>query len=49
MAQQNGLIQIASHYSVEETVSRLQAAFREKGMQIFAVIDHSAARRKKLG
>jgi uncharacterized protein (DUF302 family) len=37
----NGLIRIASKYSFEETVNRLQAAFREKGMQIFVVIDHS--------
>jgi len=37
----NGLIQVASKYSFEDTVDQLQAAFREKGMQIFAVIDHS--------
>ena len=37
----NGLIQIASRFSFEETVRRLQAAFVEKGLQVFAVIDHS--------
>lgn len=41
MAGQNGLIQVASRYSTDETVRRLEAAFREKGMQVFAVIDHS--------
>lgn len=46
MASQNGLIQVASHYSVEETVRRLETAFREKGMQIFAVIDHSGEAEK---
>ena len=41
MAKDNGLVQIASRYLVEETVQRLQATFKEKGMQIFALIDHS--------
>ena len=46
MVQGNGLVAVASHYSVEETVNRLKAAFVEKGMQIFAVIDHSAEAEK---
>jgi uncharacterized protein (DUF302 family) len=46
MAHENGLIQIDSRYSVEETVRRLQAAFAEKGMQVFAVIDHSGEAEK---
>jgi|SRR5215469_1120215 len=37
----SGLVVVPSKYSVDDTVDRLQAAFREKGMQIFAVIDHS--------
>jgi uncharacterized protein (DUF302 family) len=41
MAQGNGLVRIASRYSVEETVQRLQAAFAVKGLQVFAVVDHS--------
>src|SRR5579864_3420396 len=41
MAKDNGLIRVASRYSIEETVRRLQAAFGEKGLQVFAVIDHS--------
>lgn len=40
MAQSNGLIQVGSHHAVDETVRRLMAAFAEKGLQVFAVIDH---------
>jgi uncharacterized protein (DUF302 family) len=46
MAQANGLVQIASHYSVEETLRRLQSGFAEKGLQVFAVIDHSGEAEK---
>jgi uncharacterized protein (DUF302 family) len=42
----NGLIQVASKYSVEETVRKLEAAFIAKGMQVFAVIDHSGEAEK---
>lgn len=35
------MVQVASRYSVDETVRRLEAAFAEKGLQVFAVIDHS--------
>jgi len=41
MMQRTGLVEVASRYSVDETVQRLTRAFTEKGMQIFAVIDHS--------
>jgi uncharacterized protein (DUF302 family) len=41
MMQRTGLVQVASRFSVDETVQRLTRAFTEKGMQIFAVIDHS--------
>jgi len=46
MASANGLVQVASRYSVEETIGRLRAAFGEKGMQVFAVIDHSGEAEK---
>jgi len=46
MAQGNGLLQFGSHYSVEETVRRLQAAFVDRGLQVFAVIDHSGEAEK---
>jgi uncharacterized protein (DUF302 family) len=36
-----GFIQIASRYSVNETVDRLKTALPAKGMQVFALIDHS--------
>jgi uncharacterized protein (DUF302 family) len=38
----NGLITIASHYNVKDTVDRLDAAIRSKGMTIFARVDHAA-------
>jgi uncharacterized protein (DUF302 family) len=41
VAEKNGLVQVASRYSVEETIRRLQVAFAEKELQVFAVIDHS--------
>ena len=46
MGKQAGLIQVSSHYSVDETIQRLQAAFAEKGLQVFAVIDHSGEAEK---
>lgn len=46
MANQNGLIRATSRYSAEETVRRLEAAFAEKGMKVFAVIDHSGEAEK---
>jgi uncharacterized protein (DUF302 family) len=41
MAHDNGLVKVASRYSVEETVKRLEAAFVDKGLRVFAEIDHS--------
>src|ERR1700688_2169881 len=38
--QANGLVQVASRYSVDESVQRLKSLFEEKGLQVFAVIDH---------
>jgi uncharacterized protein (DUF302 family) len=46
MAIQNGLVQVASRYSVDETMKRLQAAFAAKGLQVFAVVDHSGEAEK---
>jgi uncharacterized protein (DUF302 family) len=42
----NGLIKVASRYSVDDTVRRLQAAVAEKSLQVFAVIDHSGEAEK---
>ena len=41
-----GLVLVASKYSVDDTVGRLETMFREKGMQIFSVIDHSGEAEK---
>ena len=41
MARVTGLISVPSRYSVEETSHKLQEAFVAKGLQIFALIDHS--------
>ncbi len=46
MAKQDGLIRLASRYSVEETVGRLEAVLGEKGIKVFAVIDHSGEAEK---
>jgi uncharacterized protein (DUF302 family) len=46
MASTNGLIQVASRYSVDETLGKLKALFTQKGMNIFAVIDHSGEAEK---
>jgi uncharacterized protein (DUF302 family) len=37
----NGLLQVASPYSVDETVQRLRAILSERGLQLFGLIDHS--------
>jgi uncharacterized protein (DUF302 family) len=36
-----GIIDIPSPYSVPETLARLQAILKEKGVTVFALIDHS--------
>jgi uncharacterized protein (DUF302 family) len=46
MEQGSGLTRVASRYSVDETMLRLEAAFAEKGLQVFAVIDHSGEAEK---
>ena len=46
MATSNGLLSIPSHYPVDETIQRLQAAFVAKGLQLFAMIDHSGEAEK---
>ena len=38
---QNGLIHLASKHSVDETLNRLENLLREKGVALFARIDHS--------
>lgn len=38
---QDGLISLESKYSVDETLRRLQDLLQEKGVMIFALVDHS--------
>ncbi len=40
-AADNGLIQVKSAYSVPETLDRFEDAVRNKGMTVFARVDHS--------
>jgi len=42
----NGLVQVASKYSVDETVKRLESALAERGVGVFAMIDHSGEAEK---
>src|SRR5277367_1531545 len=37
----NGIVNRLSNHSVDETVARLQAILRDKGVAVFALIDHS--------
>jgi len=46
MAKEAGLVHVASHYSVEESVGRLETALAGKGLKIFAIIDHSGEAEK---
>ena len=41
VAADNGLISKPSKYSVPETLDRLEAAVKSKGITVFARIDHS--------
>jgi uncharacterized protein (DUF302 family) len=37
----NGIVRIASRHSVDATIERLQSVLAEKGIKLFAVVDHS--------
>ena len=37
----NGLLQVASPYAVDETVRRLESVLAQRGVQLFALVDHS--------
>jgi uncharacterized protein (DUF302 family)/uncharacterized membrane protein YidH (DUF202 family) len=36
----NGILRVASNYSVEETVARLQSILQAKGVKLFTIVDH---------
>jgi uncharacterized protein (DUF302 family) len=41
-----GMIDVSSRYSVPETLARLQSMLKEKGITVFALIDHSGEAEK---
>lgn len=43
---ENGLLQVVSRYTVDETVDRLKAILAERGLQMFALVDHSGEAEK---
>lgn len=43
---EDGLIQVASRYSVDETLKRLESILAQRGVQVFAFIDHSGEAEK---
>jgi uncharacterized protein (DUF302 family) len=44
--QSNGLTQVASPYSVDETLKRLESVLAQRGLQVFALVDHSGEAEK---
>jgi uncharacterized protein (DUF302 family) len=46
MVNKEGLVEIASRYSVEETLQRLELAVSTRGLQVFARVDHSGEAEK---
>ena len=42
----SGIIDVPSRHSVPETLTRLQSIIKEKGMTIFALVDHSGEAEK---
>jgi uncharacterized protein (DUF302 family) len=42
----NGIIQVPSHHSVEETAQRLKEILKAKGVALFALVDHSGEAEK---
>jgi uncharacterized protein (DUF302 family) len=42
----NGIVNLASSHSVDQTVARIEEILRSKGIQLFALIDHSGEAEK---
>jgi len=42
----NGLLRVASPYTVEETVQRFESVLAERGVRVFALVDHSGEAEK---
>ena len=46
MQKDEGIVKIPSHHSVDETVDKLKAILRSKGVTLFALVDHSGEAEK---
>jgi uncharacterized protein (DUF302 family) len=44
--QNPGIVTLPSNHTVETTIAKLQAILREKGVAIFALVDHSGEAKK---
>jgi uncharacterized protein (DUF302 family) len=44
--EENGIVTLASQQSVEETVQTLELLLRERGVKLFALVDHSGEAEK---
>jgi len=42
----NGIVNLESHYSVAETIQRIESILQSKGVKLFALIDHSGEAEK---
>ena len=42
----NGIVEIPSHHSVDETVAKLKGILEVKGVKLFALVDHSGEAEK---
>ncbi len=45
-AADNGIVDLLSHHSVDETVERMKTILQVKGVTLFAIIDHSGEAEK---
>ena len=46
MQNEEGIVKIPSHHSVDETVDKLKTILKSKGVTLFAVVDHSGEAEK---
>lgn len=46
MRNEEGIVKIPSHHSVDETVDKLKTILKSKGVTLFAVVDHSGEAEK---
>ena len=46
ISQGNGIVQVASNHSVDQTVDKLKGILQAKGVALFALVDHSGEAEK---